>query len=90
MIRDGKRCLAGQGYIIDYLLYANNGQPPIPCELYVGTIGHRGNPKSVLSDETSRFMQFAIGMERERVTTQYGFHKYRIKVPSSIPMQNRE
>jgi len=65
-----------QGYIIDYLLYIGKNQQPIPCELYSGTIGYRGNPKAIFSDEKSRFIVLDIGKGKQKSTTQYGFHKY--------------
>lgn len=93
---------AWQGYIVDYLLRTKADQPPIPCEIYMGTIGHRGNPRAVYDDEKSRFIQLRVGKGKQSVTTQYGFHKYlkteerslipyyEIKLPTSIPMENRE
>jgi len=65
-----------QGNIVDYLLYIGNNQQPITCELYVGTIGYRGNPKSTFADEKSRFIVLDIGRGKHKTSTQYGFHKY--------------
>lgn len=42
---------AWQGYIVNYELISN--QQSIPCEIYLGTIGYRGN-KSTFADEKSR------------------------------------
>ncbi|RKD25799.1 hypothetical protein BEP19_02345 [Ammoniphilus oxalaticus] len=67
---------AWQGYVIDYDLYLKNNPEAIPCELYLGTIGYRGNPRAVYADETSRFIVLDIGKGKEKVSTQYGFHKY--------------
>lgn len=65
-----------QGYVIDYLLYIEDNQQPVPCELYLGTIGYRGNPKAIFIDEKSRFIVLDIGKGKEKVSSQYGFHKY--------------
>ncbi|AXI08243.1 hypothetical protein CUC15_04360 [Oceanobacillus zhaokaii] len=93
---------AWQGYTIDYLLYISSNSQPIPCELYLGTIGYRGNPRAVYLDEKSRFIQLGIGKGKQKVTTQYGYHKYlktkqralfpfyELKFPRSIPKENWE
>lgn len=64
---------AWQGYIVDYELTSN--QHYIPCEIYLGTIGYRGN-KPIFADERSRFLVTRIGKGKKQITTQYGFHKY--------------
>lgn len=64
---------AWQGYIVPYKL--NSKQHSIPCEIYLGTIGYRGN-KSTFADERSRFLVTRIGKGKKQITTQYGFHKY--------------
>ncbi|MEI3606488.1 hypothetical protein SPD48_12345 [Pseudogracilibacillus sp. SE30717A] len=75
-----------QGYIIDYMLYLKNDEIPIPCELYLGTIGYRGNPKATFLDEKSRFIVLDIGKGTQKTTIQYGFHKYlRTKQKSLFP-----
>lgn len=65
-----------QGYVMSYTLYSSDYPEGIPCEVYVGTIGYRGNSKSTYADEKSRFIQTKIGKGKREVTTQYGFHKY--------------
>ncbi|WP_174733173.1 endonuclease NucS domain-containing protein [Mesobacillus harenae] len=64
---------AWQGYVVHYKLTSN--QRSIPCEIYLGTIGYRGN-KSTFADEKSRFLVTRIGKGKKQITTQYGFHKY--------------
>ncbi len=64
-----------QGYVMDYLLYTKDAQQPISCELYLGTIGYRGN-KPTFNDGKSRFIVLDIGKGKQKATTQYGFHKY--------------
>ncbi|MBD8068796.1 endonuclease NucS domain-containing protein [Bacillus sp. PS06] len=64
---------AWQGYIVQYELISK--QHTIPCEIYLGTIGYRGN-KSTFADERSRFLVTRIGKGKKQITTQYGFHKY--------------
>ncbi|WP_100333106.1 hypothetical protein [Bacillus alkalisoli] len=65
---------AWQGYVISYLLSYENMK--IPCEVYLGTIGYRGNSKSTYADEQSRFIEVRVGTGTKQVKTQYGFHKY--------------
>ena len=62
---------AWQGYVMKYELYIEKTKQVIPCDIYLGTIGYRGN-KSTFADEKSRFLVVSIG----GVSTQYGFHKY--------------
>lgn len=64
---------AWQGYVVHYEL--KSSQHSIPCEIYLGTIGYRGN-KSTFADEKSRFLVTRIGKGSKQITTQYGFHKY--------------
>jgi hypothetical protein len=64
-----------QGYILDYLLYTKDALQPIPCELYLGSIGYRGN-KPTFKDGKSRFIVLDIGKGKQKASTQYGFHKY--------------
>jgi hypothetical protein len=64
---------AWQRYIVHYEL--TSLQHSIPCEIYLGTIGFRGN-KSTFADERSRFLVTRIGKGKTQITTQYGFHKY--------------
>ncbi|WP_046173345.1 endonuclease NucS domain-containing protein [Domibacillus indicus] len=64
-----------QGYVLNYLIYKNQESQPISCEVYLGTIGYRGN-KPVFEDETSRFIVIDVGKGKQKVSTQYGFHKY--------------
>ncbi len=64
-----------QGYILDYLLYTKDALQPIPCELYLGSIGYRGN-KPTFKDGKSRFLVLDIGKGKQKASTQYGFHKY--------------
>ncbi|MFZ3578315.1 endonuclease NucS domain-containing protein [Virgibacillus sp. DJP39] len=66
---------AWQGDVISYSLKASNEQYSIPCEVYLGTIGYRGN-KTTFADEKSRFMVARVGKGKKQITTQYGFHKY--------------
>jgi Endonuclease NucS len=66
---------AWQGYVLDYLLYTKDVQQPISCELYLGSIGYRGN-KPTFKDGKSRFIVLDIGKGKQKATTQYGFHKY--------------
>lgn len=66
---------AWQGYEIPYLLTSSEYPSGIPCELYIGTIGYRGN-KPIFADEKSRFLVVRIGGGKRHITTQYGFHKY--------------
>lgn len=66
---------AWQGYIIKYLLTSSDYSDGIPCEVYLGTIGYRGN-KTTFADEKSRFIVVRVGEGNRQVTTQYGLHKY--------------
>jgi len=76
---------AWQGYVLDYLLYTKDALQPIPCELYLGTIGYRGN-KPTFKDGKSRFIVLDIGKGKQKATTQYGFHKYiRTEVKALYP-----
>ncbi|MGE7687749.1 endonuclease NucS domain-containing protein [Lysinibacillus sp. NPDC097214] len=76
---------AWQGYILDYLLYIKDDQQPIPCELYLGTIGYRGN-KPTFKDGKSRFIVLDIGKGKQKASTQYGFHKHlRTEVKALYP-----
>ena len=65
-----------QGYVIPYQLFCSDFPSGLPCQLYVGTIGYRGN-RPIFVDETfPRFIQVTVGSGKNRMTTQYGFHKY--------------
>lgn len=64
-----------QGYVIPYRLFCSDFPTGLPCELYLGTIGYRGN-KPIFADEMSRFIQVKVGRGKNNMTTQYGFHKY--------------
>jgi hypothetical protein len=76
---------AWQGYVLDYLLYTKDSKQPIPCELYLGTIGYRGN-KPTFKDGKSRFIVLDIGKGKQKASTQYGFHKYlRTEVKALYP-----
>ncbi len=66
---------AWQGFVLDYLLYMEGKLQPIHCELYLGSIGYRGN-KPTFKDGKSRFIVLDIGKGKQKATTQYGFHKY--------------
>lgn len=67
---------AWQGYVISYTMFTSDYPEGIPCEVYIGTIGYRGNCKSTYDDEKSRFIVVRVGKGQKKVTTQYGFHKY--------------
>lgn len=65
-----------KGYVLDYLLSTKETPQPIPCELYLGSIGDRGNKPSAFSDGISRFIVIDIGKGNHKASTQYGFYKY--------------
>ena len=69
----GGKGASWQGYVIKYELKCS--QHTIPCEIYLGTIGSRGN-KPIYADEKSRFLEMRIGKKNKQIKTQYGFHKY--------------
>ncbi|AZV42005.1 nuclease [Peribacillus asahii] len=64
-----------KGYIFDYILHSEDYSKGIPCELYLGQAGYRGN-KPTYADGRSRFMAIDIGNSKNKASTQYGFHKY--------------
>ena len=64
-----------QGYVIPYILTSTDFPNGLPCEVYLGTIGYRGN-KTTFADEKSRFIVVKVGTKTNHMTTQYGFHKY--------------
>lgn len=66
---------AWQGTVIPYELVINSTADKIPCRLYLGSIGYRGN-KPIFADETSRFAVFYVGTTKNEMMTQYGIHKY--------------
>jgi hypothetical protein len=74
-----------QGYVMEYELKLHGISHRIPCRLYLGTIGYRGN-KPIFADEKSRFAVFYIGTGKNEMITQYGFHKYlRTEKQSLLP-----
>jgi hypothetical protein len=64
-----------QGYVIPYTITSTDFPNGLPCEVYLGTIGYRGN-KTTFADEKSRFIVVKVGTGTNHMTTQYGFHKY--------------
>ncbi|MBM7652497.1 endonuclease NucS domain-containing protein [Neobacillus cucumis] len=64
-----------QGFVIPYTLSSADFPNGLPCEVYLGTIGYRGN-KTTFADEKSRFIVVKVGTRTNQMTTQYGFHKY--------------
>jgi hypothetical protein len=66
---------AWKGRVIPYELAIISTAERIPCRLYLGSIGYRGN-KPIFTDETSRFAVFYVGTTKNEMMTQYGIHKY--------------
>ncbi|SIS83020.1 endonuclease NucS domain-containing protein [Salimicrobium salexigens] len=66
---------AWKGWEVPYRLDVKGMEEPIPCEVYLGSIGYRGNTNT-FSDGISRFMEVRVGKGKKQVKTQYGFHKH--------------
>lgn len=64
-----------QGYNTIYLLKSVDFPKGLPCELYTGSIGYRGN-RPTFADEMSRFIVIRVGTSKNAGSTQYGLHKY--------------
>ncbi len=67
---------AWTGQVITFQLEIPKEKKKMRCQLYIGSIGMRGNPVATYADELSRFLVVRLTSKPITGSTQYGFHKH--------------